>query len=193
MNIELSPIPAIFVITTIESVDEITGHPNDDSRVILQHMGTENYEDKNLKAVFYRNGALVNCNIETMNGHDFISTSHFGVQWMGGTGCSGSTWAPAEMIALDFTDGTFFPADTVQVDIADTASGQTSRAIHIISHEDIQPIKVRGIKKGDQSKRLKTPFLILSILHSGQRQISGRSSNPTPEGIPPLGSPFAGS
>jgi hypothetical protein len=33
MNIELSPIPAIFVITTIESVDEITGHPNDDSRV----------------------------------------------------------------------------------------------------------------------------------------------------------------
>ena len=124
MNIELSPIPAIFVITTIESVDEITGHPNDDSRVILQHTGTENYENKNLKAVFYRNGALVNCNIETMNGHDFISTSHFGVQWMGGTGCSGSTWAPAEMIALDFTDGTFFPADTVQVDIADTASGR---------------------------------------------------------------------
>jgi hypothetical protein len=193
MNIELSPIPAIFVITTIESVDEITGHPNDDSRVILQHTGTENYENKNLKTVFYRNGALVNCNIETMNGHDFISTSHFGVQWMGRTGCSGSTWAPAEMIALDFTDGTFFPADAVQVDIADTASGQTSRAIHIISHEDIQPIKVRGIKKGDQSRRLKTPFLILSILHSGQRQVSGRSSNPTSEGIPPLRSPFAGS
>jgi hypothetical protein len=35
MNIELSPITAIFVITTIESVDEITGHPNDDRRVIL--------------------------------------------------------------------------------------------------------------------------------------------------------------
>jgi hypothetical protein len=93
--------------------------------VILQHTETENYENKNLKAVFYRNGALVNCNIETMNGHDFISTSHFGVQWTGGTGCSGSTWAPAEMIALDFTDGTFFPADTMQVDIADTASGRT--------------------------------------------------------------------
>ena len=59
-----------------------------------------------------------------MNGHDFISTSQFGVQWMGGAGCSGNHWAPDEMIAIDFTDDTFRPGDTVQVDIMDNTTSQ---------------------------------------------------------------------
>lgn len=83
-------VPAIFTITGIDNVDEITGHLNYDSRVMLIHTGTLNYENGNLKAAFFKKGQLVNCNIETMNGHDFISTPHFGVQWMGGMGCNGS-------------------------------------------------------------------------------------------------------
>jgi hypothetical protein len=119
-------VPAIFTITRIDNVDEITGHLNYDSRVMLIHTGTLNYQNNNLKAKFYRNGQPVNAYIATMNGHDFISTSHAGVQWMGGSGCSGSMWTPGEMTAIDFTDGTFHSGDSVQVDIIDKS---TSRVI----------------------------------------------------------------
>jgi hypothetical protein len=117
-------VPAIFTITNIDSVDEITGGLNYDSRVMLIHAGTIDYENNNLKAKFYKNGQVVNANIATMNGHDFISTPHNGVQWMGGSGCSGISWTPGEQIAIDFTDGTFYPGDAVEVDIFDNSTGQ---------------------------------------------------------------------
>jgi hypothetical protein len=112
-------IPEIFTITAIESTDEITGHLNFDSRVILLHTGEKTYQNNNLTAKFFKNGQMVPVTFITMDGHDFISTSHYGVQWMGGTGCSGETWSPGERICIDFTDGTFHPGDTVRVDIAD--------------------------------------------------------------------------
>ena len=112
-------IPEIFTITSIESIDEITGHLNFDSRVILLHTGQITYQNKNLKANFFKNGQPVSSTIITMNGHDFIGTSHYGVQWMGGSGCSEATWSPGERICIDFTDGTFHPGDRVQVDIID--------------------------------------------------------------------------
>jgi hypothetical protein len=119
-----APIPAIFIIKDIASTDEITGKPNYDSRVILLHTGILPYQNNNLKAQFYKNGVQVNANIATLNGHDFISTSHMGVQWMGGMGCSGATWTPGEMVCIDFSDGTFRPGDTVQVDIIDKSTIQ---------------------------------------------------------------------
>jgi hypothetical protein len=127
----LGMVPAIFTITNIDDVDEISGHLNYDSRVMLIHTGTLNYQNANLKAIFYKNGQLVNANIATMNGHDFISTSHNGVQWMGGTGCSGTAWTPGEQIAIDFTDETFKPGDTVQIDVFNNSTGQViSRHIY---------------------------------------------------------------
>ncbi|MFA5347387.1 MAG: type IV pilin [Methanoregula sp.] len=112
-------IPEIFTITGIESTDEITGHLNFDSRVILLHTGEVSYQNKNLTAKFFKNEQPVPCSITTMNGHDFINTTHWGVQWMGGSGCSEETWNPGERIRIDFTDGTFLPGDRVQVDILD--------------------------------------------------------------------------
>jgi hypothetical protein len=112
-------IPEIFTITAIESVDEITGHLNYDSRVILLHTGTADYQNRNLKANFFKNGQPLPCTIVTMNGNDFISTVHNGVQWMGGSGCSEATWSPGERIRIDFSDGTFHPGDVVQIDVID--------------------------------------------------------------------------
>ncbi len=115
-------IPEIFTITAIESTDEITGHQNFDSRVILLHTGERIYQNNNLTAKFFKNGQVVPSTIITMDGHDFISSSHYGVQWMGGMGCSGATWSPGERICIDFTDGTFHPGDRVRVDITDKNS-----------------------------------------------------------------------
>jgi hypothetical protein len=88
-----------------------------DSRVVLFHNGTVRIENDSLNASFFRNGTLVPCIISTMNGHNFISTHHFGVQTMGGMGCSGIFWEPHARIAIDFSDGTFHPGDTIRVDI----------------------------------------------------------------------------
>jgi hypothetical protein len=123
--------PAIFTITGIESVDEITQQLCDDSRVILLHTGTAIYQNKNLKAQFFKNGIQVNAYIDTMHGYDFIPTSHNGVQWMGGMGCSGEMWTPGEMMCIDFSDGTFHNGDSVRVDIIDKSMNQViSRHIY---------------------------------------------------------------
>jgi len=124
LNME-KEIPVIFTITSIKSVDELSGHQNYDSRVLLLHSGKSDFQNKNLKAGFLKNGQPVSCTIATMNGHDFISTSHTGVQWMGGSGCSGATWSPGEQICIDFSDGTFHPGDKVQMDIIDKGSNMT--------------------------------------------------------------------
>lgn len=124
LNYDITPIPAIFTITDILHDDEITGVTNFDSRMILLHTGTISYENANLRANLFKNSQPVSCVIETLNGNDFISTVHLGVQWMGGAGCSGTTWAPNEMTAIDFTDGTFQHGDKVQIDIVDKSTNQ---------------------------------------------------------------------
>ena len=79
-------IPEIFTITAIESTDEITGHLNFDSRVILLHTGEIAYQNRNLTAKFFKNEQPVSCTITTMNGHDFIDTTHRGSPVDGGYG-----------------------------------------------------------------------------------------------------------
>lgn len=132
LDYDINPIPAIFTITNILHDDEITGVTNYDSRMILLHTGTISYENANLRANLFKNGQPVGCVIETLNGNDFISTVHLGVQWMGGAGCSGTIWAPGEMTAIDFTDGTFQPGDSVQIDIVDKSTNQViSRHVYL--------------------------------------------------------------
>jgi hypothetical protein len=118
-------IPVIFAITSMYNVDELTGHLSYDSRVLIRHTGNEDYINKNLKAKFFKNNQPVTCSIETLNGHDFISTSHTGIQWMGGSGCSGVSWSPGEQICIDFSDGTFHPGDSIQMDIIDKKTNST--------------------------------------------------------------------
>ncbi len=118
--------PAIFVIRAIDHRSDREPHAlNFDSRVILVNNGTGTYRNADLSAVFYRNQAPMSAMIATMNGHEFISTRHYGVQWIGGSGCSDATWTPGETIIIDFTDGTFHPGDRVQVDIIEATSNRT--------------------------------------------------------------------
>ncbi len=108
--------PSFLEIRSVYHQNE-HGYLNYDSRVILFHSGMKTLNNSQLWAEFYRNGTKLPVNIETMNGYEFISTPHYGVQTMGGLGCSGSTWTPGEKITLDFSDGTFHPGDTIRVDI----------------------------------------------------------------------------
>jgi hypothetical protein len=80
------------------------------------------YQNRKLRAVFYRDWVEIPAAIQTLNGNEFISTAHFGVQWIGGTGSAGQFWSPAERICIDFADGTFHPGESVRVDIIDKIS-----------------------------------------------------------------------
>jgi hypothetical protein len=113
---EIGKTPSFIEIRRFYHENE-DGHLNYDSRLILIHNGTGDYNNSRLWAEFYRNGTKLPAVIETMNGHDFVGSHHDGVQTMGGLGCSGPTWCPGEKISLDFTDGTFHPGDQVRIDI----------------------------------------------------------------------------
>lgn len=111
-----TPEPSFIEIKVIHHKSE-TGAMIYDSRVTLYHNGTLMYANNDLYAVFYKNQQKLPCIVETLNGHLFIPTHHFGVQTLGGAGCQGTYWSPKEKIALDFSDGTFHPGDQVTVEI----------------------------------------------------------------------------
>lgn len=115
--------PSIFQILSVYHQDE-KGLLNYDSRIVLSNSGTKSFENKDLKAEFFRNGCKIPAVVETMNGDLFISTHHHGIQTMGGLGCSGSTWLPLEKISIDFSDGTFHPGDRIRVDIFQQSTGK---------------------------------------------------------------------
>ena len=114
--------PSFLQILCVFHTDE-QGRLNYDSRIILIHNGSDSLENRNLTADFFRNGSKLPIAVETMNGDLFISTRHYGIQTMGGLGCSGPTWLPKEKISLDFSDGTFHPGDTIRIDIFSKTSG----------------------------------------------------------------------
>lgn len=115
--------PAFLQILQVFHTDE-NGLLNYDSRVILVHNGTDTLENDNIRAEFYRNGTKISAIIETMNGNRFISTRHFGIQTLGGSGSRGPTWEPGEKISIDFSDRTFHPGDRIRVDFLQRSSGE---------------------------------------------------------------------
>lgn len=124
--------PAIFQVREIHHRSDRYPNPlNYDSRMVLVNNGSKEYLNDGLSAIFYLNGQLLDARAITLNGHHFISTHHVGIQWMGGSGCSGTSWAPGEQTVIDFTDGTFHPGDLVQIDVIDTS---TDRVISRHSH-----------------------------------------------------------
>jgi hypothetical protein len=114
--------PSVLQIIHVYHLDE-QGNLNYDSRIILINNGPYFFENKDLKAEFFRNGTKIPAAVETMNGDLFISTHHTGIQTMGGLGCSGTTWLPQEKISIDFSDGTFHPGDTIRIDIFQKPTG----------------------------------------------------------------------
>ena len=111
-----TPTPSFLEIKSVRHVSEY-GVMNYDSRVTLYHNGTLSYINDDLYAVFYRNQEKLLCVLETLNGHHFISTHHYGIQTIAGLGCRDTRWNPNEKIAIDFTDGTFHPGDLITVEV----------------------------------------------------------------------------
>jgi hypothetical protein len=118
-----SEVPTVFEITNIRHTDTY-GHVNFESYMVVKNIGDAAYDNRNLYAKTYRNGNLLPCFISTLNGHDFISTQHFGIQDMGGFGSHDYNWGPGAMIYIDYSQGTFRPGNVVRFEVYDRDSNQ---------------------------------------------------------------------
>lgn len=105
-------VPVIFKITKVSSYA-----PNYESKITLRNVGLEKYNNSLLTAEIYSNDVLLGCAINTLNGYEFISTRHYFVKTIGGSGCRNAEWYPGEKTAIDITDRLIKPGDTVRVDI----------------------------------------------------------------------------
>lgn len=120
-------VPEIFKIDSIRHVDEY-GQLNYDSRMVLIHTGSVDYQNRNLMGKILKNAVPLNFGIATLNGYDYINYAHTqGVHIMGGQGCSGDLWTPGEMIYIEFSHGTFHPGESVTFEVFDNTTN------HIIS------------------------------------------------------------
>jgi hypothetical protein len=62
--------------------------------------------------------------ISTLNGHNFISTRHYGVQTIGGVGTHGQHMVPRAIISINFADNTMYPGELVTVKIYQKGEGR---------------------------------------------------------------------
>jgi len=105
-------------ITAVYHQDDGPPHlMNYDSRVLLTHKGTRELENDDLRALLFRNGIQLKCNIVTMNGVKVQSTIHTGFSTLYGPGSQGKTWAPGEILTIDLNNGTLHPGDELRIDI----------------------------------------------------------------------------
>ncbi|MDO8874389.1 MAG: hypothetical protein Q7V05_16945 [Methanoregula sp.] len=111
-----SEVPAIFKIT------KITHGTKFDSIMIVKNTGSIGYKNQNLYAKTYKNGIPLDCVISTMNGHDFISSHHFGIQNI--KGMSGKTWYANLAISINYKDRTFHPGDEVTFEVYDNTTNK---------------------------------------------------------------------
>ena len=109
-------VPEIFKITNI------IHDTNFDSCMIVKNSGTIGYKNKNIFAKTYRNGVELDCMIPTLNGNKFISSHHFGIQYI--AGMSGQTWYSNAVIRIDYKDRTFHPGDLVTFEVFDNTTKQ---------------------------------------------------------------------
>lgn len=124
--------PLIFEITNIRHVND-AGVLTYDSRVVMIHTGSVDYQNKNLMAKIYRNDVPLSFVMGSLNGNDYIAHYHTsGVDIMGGEGCRGNTWSPGEMLYIDFNDRTFHPEDTVRIEVYD-------KTTHLLVSSDTYP------------------------------------------------------
>lgn len=109
------PAPPLIQITEVFHTEQ--GKMNLASRITIENRHCVEYRNRDLKAVFFRNGEELFARINTLNGYDFIPTQHFGVSTIGGAGCRNDFFSPGEKILIDLKNGYYRPGDRIELRI----------------------------------------------------------------------------
>ncbi len=109
--------PVIFKIESIKS-----SAPIFESQIFLRNIVKKDYKNKDLSAKIYCNDKLLPCTILTLHTHDFISTAHYGIQNLQGTGGTDETWNYNQLLRMDLSNGCIHPGDIIKVEIIQTST-----------------------------------------------------------------------
>ncbi len=102
--------PPHFKITSVKH-----GGGKLESFIVIRNAGPGDYPNRDLVARFFRNREPVLTGIFTLNGHEFIKTHHYGVQYIGGEGCKDALFARNEMLKVNLKNGLIRPGDLVEL------------------------------------------------------------------------------
>jgi hypothetical protein len=133
-------IPDFFKIVNVNHFDD-NGKLDYNSYVVIKNTGKNSYRNLFLYVKLFVNGKPVDCNLMTLNADAYCHSFHYGVDTIGGLGAEGgmkeplSKWYPGQELYIDFSDGTFRPGDTIQIEIYDRKSG------NLISRDTYPPAK----------------------------------------------------
>jgi hypothetical protein len=84
-----------------------------ESQIAIRSFAQEELENDKLRAkIFVNDEELLAC-IYTLHGYNFIPTRHYGVKYIGGSGCKGTYFSPRESIVIDLKNGYIHPGDEV--------------------------------------------------------------------------------
>lgn len=117
-------IPEILKVTEIRHTDD-KGKTTYASIVRLKHVGTIPLNNNDHNAELYVNGVKKYAIITTLQGGKFISTGHYGVATLSGTGITGYEWLPGEWGLINFGDQTILPNDMVEIRIICISTNKT--------------------------------------------------------------------
>jgi hypothetical protein len=92
------------------------------SRIFILNTDTVEYKNRDLMAVFLKNGEELYARIHTLHGEEFIPTQHCGVSTIGGSGCRGEFFSPGEMIEINLKNGYYAPGDQVELRVYQKSS-----------------------------------------------------------------------
>jgi len=113
--------PELIKITTIDN--GLTSMGRYRSIIAIQNTGPNPLPNDDLSLELLINGEKTR-EISTLNGHNFISTHHYGVQTIGGIGSHNQHMVPRSIISINFADNTIFPGELVTVRIYQKGEGR---------------------------------------------------------------------
>ncbi len=109
--------PELLAIISVNHYDG--GKLTYESIVTLQNIGSQSLKNSDYRAEIYINDIKQYIIIKTLQAHDFISTNHFGIQLLYGSGPEGEVWEVGNSGVFDLNDRLLHPGDKLQIDIID--------------------------------------------------------------------------
>jgi hypothetical protein len=112
--------PSPIKITMIDNARTSAGRYK--SVVTIQNTAPYPFPNDDLRLDLLINGEKFR-EVSTLNGHNFISSHHYGVQTIGGLGTQNQNMIPRSLITINFADNTIYPNELVTVRIYQKGKG----------------------------------------------------------------------
>ncbi|HJJ35120.1 MAG TPA: type IV pilin [Methanocorpusculum sp.] len=117
--------PEILAIVSVDHYND-KGKLTFASNVTLRNIGTKSLWNSDYRAEIYINDTKQFIVIDTLKADEFISTHHYGIKNLFGSGPIGYEWEAGNSGVLDLEDGKIHPGDLLRIDIINNNASSPS-------------------------------------------------------------------